>query len=312
MSQLMRVLAHVHTFNDAKVIEQALDALRRQIRPPDAIVVVDNASKDDTLERIFSDDVTIIRNSANLGSSGAVAVGFAHALKQGFDWTWVLDADSVPEPDALENLLSFFDGLPPAQQEQVSFLACRLAASGGGIEEHRPHVLTRAGVEFATIDPDSGCCQCDCFLWSGSLFRTAAVVKVGLPSADYFIDLAELEYGYRARQLGLTGYVVNSCVLHQDVGRAPGISTRILRFGPFSFRLYELSPLRCYYRIRNMLYFWLYDCRPYRSRWIFRSVVHALLFPRTFAVRPFSHWQHLIACLRGAWDGLTGHVERRY
>jgi GT2 family glycosyltransferase len=93
MSQLMRVLAHVHTFNDARVIEQALDALRRQIRPPDAIVVVDNASKDDTLERIFPDDVTIIRNSANLGSSGAVAVGFAHALKHGFDWTWVLDAE---------------------------------------------------------------------------------------------------------------------------------------------------------------------------------------------------------------------------
>jgi rhamnopyranosyl-N-acetylglucosaminyl-diphospho-decaprenol beta-1,3/1,4-galactofuranosyltransferase len=88
-----------------RLVEQALDALRRQIRPPDALVVVDNASKDDTLERIFPDDVTIIRNSANLGSSGAVAVGFAHALKHGFDWTWVLDAESVPEPDALENLL---------------------------------------------------------------------------------------------------------------------------------------------------------------------------------------------------------------
>jgi rhamnopyranosyl-N-acetylglucosaminyl-diphospho-decaprenol beta-1,3/1,4-galactofuranosyltransferase len=99
-----------------RLVEQALDALRRQIRPPDALVIVDNASKDDTLERIFPDDVTIIRNSANLGSSGAVAVGFAHALKHGFDWTWVLDAESVPEPDALENLLSFFDGLPPAQQ----------------------------------------------------------------------------------------------------------------------------------------------------------------------------------------------------
>lgn len=311
----MRVLAHVHTFNDAQVIEQALDALRRQTRPPNAVVIVDNASTDGTLDRIFPDGVTVIRNSTNTGSSGAVGVGFAHALKREFDWTWVLDADSVPEPDALENLLGFFEHLPHLQQEQVCFLACRLAAASGGVEGHplvRPHLLTRSGVEFVPLNAEAGYCQCDCFLWSGSLFRMAAVAKIGLPSADYFIDLAELEYGYRARQHGLTGYIVNDGVLHQDVGRPPGIWTRTWRFGPFSFRLYELSPLRCYYNVRNTLYFWLYECRPHRPRWIFRSIVHALFFPRTFVVRPSSHWPHFIACLRGAWDGLTGHMERRY
>ena len=308
----MRVLAHVHTFNDADFIEQALDALQRQTRPPDAIVIVDNASTDGTLNRALSEGVTVIRNSTNLGSSGAVKVGFAHALAQEFDWTWVLDADSVPEPDALENLLGFFERLPPSQREQVCFLACRLATDTGGMQEQRPIILTQSSLEFVPLDADAGYCRCDCFMWSGSLFRMQAVVKIGLPSADYFIDLSELEYGYRARQLGLTGYIVNSGVLHQDVGRPPGIWTRTWRFGFFSFRLYEISPLRCYYRVRNMLYFWLYQHRPHRPRWIFRSIVHALFFPRTFAVRPLSHWPHLIACARGAWDGLTGHMERRY
>jgi rhamnopyranosyl-N-acetylglucosaminyl-diphospho-decaprenol beta-1,3/1,4-galactofuranosyltransferase len=309
----MRILAHVHTFNDAEVIEQALGALQRQTRPPDTIVIVDNASTDGTLDRAFPEGVTVIRNSANLGSSGAVGVGFAHALKQEFDWTWVLDADSVPEPDALENLLGFFERLPPPEQEQISFLACRLANGGGGaIEEHRPIKLTRSGMEFLPLDIDASCCGCDCFIWSGSLFRMQAVAKIGLPCADYFIDLSELEYGYRAQQLGLTGYVVNSSLLHQDVGRPPGFATRTWRFGPFSFRLLELSPLRCYYYVRNMLYFWLYQFQPRRPRRIFRSIVHALCYPRTFAVRPVSHRRHLIACLRGTWDGLTGHIERRY
>ena len=45
----------------------------------------------------------------DLGANGSVAVGLAHALKEMFDWTWVLDADSVPEPDALANLLSFLN-----------------------------------------------------------------------------------------------------------------------------------------------------------------------------------------------------------
>jgi rhamnopyranosyl-N-acetylglucosaminyl-diphospho-decaprenol beta-1,3/1,4-galactofuranosyltransferase len=103
----MRILAHIHTRNEAEFIERALAALQRQTRPPDAIVIVDNLSTDGTLDRIFPESVTFIRNPGDLGTTGSVAVGLAHALKEKFDWTWVLDADSVPEPDALANLLSF-------------------------------------------------------------------------------------------------------------------------------------------------------------------------------------------------------------
>ena len=105
----MRILAHIHTHNEAEFIERALAALQRQTRPPEAIVIVDNLSTDGTLDRIFPESVTVIRNPANIGVAGSVAVGLAHALKEKFDWTWVLDADSVPEPDALANLLSFFE-----------------------------------------------------------------------------------------------------------------------------------------------------------------------------------------------------------
>jgi GT2 family glycosyltransferase len=307
----MRVLAHIHTFNDAAVIEQLLEALRRQTRPPDGILIVDNASTDGTLDRTFPETLTIIRNPNNVGTSGTVRIGFAHALEHGFDWIWIFDADSVPEPGALENLLAFFEHMPTAEREEVCFLACRLATGSGGAD-HRPIILTESGIKWGLLDPDMGYCRCDCFIWSGSLFRMPAVAKIGLPSADYFIDLSELEYGYRARQLRYSGYIVNSGVLHQDVGRSPGVATRIWRFGPLSFRLYEMSPLRCYYHVRNMLYFWLYQCRPPRPRWVVRSIVHGIFFPRTFAVRPRSHSRHLIACLRGLWDGLIGNMAARY
>lgn len=297
--------------NDAAVIDQALEALGRQTRPPDAILIVDNASTDGTLDRTFPGNATIIRNTANLGSAGAVHIGFAHALAHEFDWIWIIDADSVPEPDALANLLCFFARLPPAEQERVCFLGCRLGPRGG-TADHRPHLLTAAGVDRLAIDLEEGHCRCDCFIWSGSLFRMPAVAKIGLPAADYFIDLAELEYGYRARRLGYSSYIVYSSILHQDVGRSPGVLSRTWRFGPLSLQLYEMSPLRCYYHIRNMLYFWLYECRPIRARWVVRSLVHAVVFPSTFAVRPISHHRHLIASLRGVWDGVTMHMERRH
>lgn len=308
----MRILAHIHTRNEAEFIERALAALQRQTRPTDAIVIVDNLSTDGTLDRIFPENVTVIRNLVDLGTTGSVAVGLSHALKEKFDWTWVLDADSVPEPDALANLLSFFEALPPSEQEKVCFLGCRLGIASGGAADHHPHLLTPSGVDRLVVDPEAGHCECDCFIWSGSLFRMPAVAKIGLPAADYFMDLAELEYGYRARELGFSSYIVFNSVLHQDVGRKPGVTARILRLGPLSFRLYEMSPLRCYYHIRNMLYFWLYQRRPTQPRWVFRSFIHAVVLPGTFAVRPVTHHQHLIACLRGFWDGVTMRMERRY
>ena len=39
----MRVLAHIHTFNDADIIAATLAAVRHQTRPPDGILIVDNA-----------------------------------------------------------------------------------------------------------------------------------------------------------------------------------------------------------------------------------------------------------------------------
>ena len=78
-------------------------------------------STDGTLDRTFPERVTVVRNSTNLGTSGAIQMGFAQALEQGYDWTWVFDADSVPEPDALENLLAFFERLPPSEREQSLF-----------------------------------------------------------------------------------------------------------------------------------------------------------------------------------------------
>jgi GT2 family glycosyltransferase len=306
----LRVLAHIHTLNDAAVIEQALAALRGQTRPPDATIIVDNGSTDTTLDRAFPESATVVRNGVNLGTSGAIRIGLAHALEHGFDWAWLFDADSVVEPDALENLLAFFEQLPLAEQERVCFLACRLeTASGGGRE--RPLMFTASGIGHAPRD-DASFSRCDCFIWTGSLFRVAAVASIGLPSADYMLDAAELEYGYRARQLDFTSYVVNGAVLHQDVGRSPGVMTSPWRVGPFHFRFFEVSPIRCYYHVRNVIYFWLYQCKPRRPLQVLRRIVHVLAFPTTFAVRPVTHGRHLVACLRGIRDGLTMHMERRY
>jgi len=308
----MRVLAHVITFNDDDVIDQVLAGLQRQTRLADGILIVDNASTDGTLNRVFPENVKVIRNSENLGPSGAIRIAFAHALKHSFDWTWVFDADSVPEPAALENLLSFFEKLPRVKQERLCFLCSWPLTETGGIKEEPIVIEGSAQHRLTPVDAENFT-QCDCIIWSGSLFYMPAVEAIGLPAADYVADLGETEYGYRARQHGFTSYMVHNSVVRHDVGRNPGIvAVKTFRVGRRTFPLRELSPWRAYYATRNPLYFWLYQCRPRRPRQVLRALVEGLLMLVGLLRRPIARRRQLIATLLGLWHGLTAQMRRRY
>ena len=63
----------VITWNSADCIERCLDALFAQTQAPAEVVVVDNASSDDTLDRVsrFDSRILVIRNERNLGFAAA-------------------------------------------------------------------------------------------------------------------------------------------------------------------------------------------------------------------------------------------------
>jgi rhamnosyltransferase len=306
----MRVLAHIHTRNDERVIDQLIDALLRQTRQPDHILIVDNASTDDTLNRVFPPQVTVIRNKENLGTSGTVRTGFQYALEHEYNWIWVFDADTVPQSDVLERLLNFYDDLQTSDQQHVCFLACWPISVAGEIKEP-PIAFTNQGILYLSERGDCRYTACDCTLWSGSLYRTASIAKIGLPSPNYVLDVAEMEYGYRAHRLGYISYIVHQAVMYHDVGRPPGAAAWPYRFGPFTFTLYELPPTRCYYAVRNWIYFWVYQYKPLSISCAVRSIVRSLALAITFAIRPVSHRKQLLACLQGIYDGLGMRMERR-
>src|SRR6266702_7046706 len=120
----MRVLAHVHTLNDADIIDRTIESFQRQTCPVDGILLVDNASTDDTLEQPSVKHAPVLRHRENLGTSGTVIAGMQFALEHDYDWIWVFDADSAPEPDALERLLELYAGWSQDLQDQTAALAC--------------------------------------------------------------------------------------------------------------------------------------------------------------------------------------------
>ncbi len=325
----MRVLAHIHTFNDADIIERTVEAVRNQTRPPDGILIVDNASKDGTVDRAFPEQVTVIRNTENLGTSGAVHVGFQHALDNGFDWIWILDADSVPEPDALNTILETFAGWSAGAQEQTAFIACLPIDQSDGQPLHA-RVFTPYGRVLVTPSAGQRYYACHVTIWSGCVYRLAAVRRIGLPNANYVLDRGELEYAYRVMKAGYKAFIHQDAIIKHNIRGTPGLVIKKVQLGPIALKFFELAPIRCYYTVRNTLYFTLYDsaegrsrafseemwrvrCPPGRSHGLMSGVAwRVALLTMNFAARPLGHGAQIKACLRGIWDGVTGNVRARF
>ena len=99
----MKILAAVVTHNREKLLERCLGHLKKQTRPPDDIVVINNGSTDGTLAMLKRKKVRAVTQD-NLGSAGGWRRSIDEALNAGADAVWLMDDDGYPDPRALEVL----------------------------------------------------------------------------------------------------------------------------------------------------------------------------------------------------------------
>lgn len=215
-----RVTAVVVAYNRRDLLVEVLDALARQSRPVDAIVVVNNASTDDTSQvvRDAEREITLIELTHNTGGAGGFAVGMAAAVaRHNPDWIWVMDDDTVPTEDALLGLMNAATHYPEP----------RLAAVGSRVEwmdgaEHpmntpRPNPFADAAEKKAA--DAVGAMPVRSLSFVSSMYRADVVRKVGYPIADYFLWNDDFEFSTRVL-LGRRGLSTPaSVVVHKTVRR---------------------------------------------------------------------------------------------
>jgi GT2 family glycosyltransferase len=304
----MRVLAHIHTFNDADVIDHTIEMILRQTRPVDGILVVDNGSTDGTLDQPNLKHTTVLRHDRNLGTSGAVVSGMRFAIEHGYDWIWIFDADSSPKLDALENLMRCFTRLNPKIQSNTWWLSSLLIQDGRRLHGCN---FTSRGIEM--IDPRAAPSQYPCHtnMWSGSLYRLDLVQQVGLPNPDYVLDWGDVIYGYEGLLSGYIGFVEqSSLVVHRH---HPAATLRYRRIGPRTVKVFYSPPIRCYYHWRNSTYFWLYRYAGENRAYL--RVAHLVLYLKSLikVVLLLNERAPLTrAYLLGFWHGLHGRLTKRW
>lgn len=132
----------IPTYNRAHCIARALDSVLAQSVAPQEIIVVDDASRDDTASVLASYEGRIhyIRHARNAGASAARNTGIAAATSA---WIAFLDSDDAWRPQKLERQLAFM----AAHGTNVCCTNCDLIWPNGQVEPaYRPYPA-RMGIE---------------------------------------------------------------------------------------------------------------------------------------------------------------------
>ncbi len=208
----------VVTFNRADLLARMLDGLTLLERPPDAVVVVDNASTDHT-GQVLDDDrglpLTVLRPQQNLGGAGGFHLGVRHAYAAGFDRIWLMDDDVIPAPDCLGVLMAQDEPCLMAVREDTTGRLCEKAAirfdlrSPFAVRPKTAMVETTYGTRAAMPERVS----LENVAFEGFMVRRDVVAQIGLPDASFFIFYDDVDYAIRARRAGHRIWAVRDAVL---------------------------------------------------------------------------------------------------
>lgn len=125
----MKVAAVIVTRNRHESLVDCINSLLNASTAPAEIIVVDNASEDNT-PTIIADrfpSIHLITLSKNLGPAGGGEVGQRYAYEKGFDAVWMMDDDAKAGHETLTKLLEVFDEIKEeiANNPILSPVACR-------------------------------------------------------------------------------------------------------------------------------------------------------------------------------------------
>jgi GT2 family glycosyltransferase len=280
------VCAVVVTHNRSAMLRRCLAALTEQRRPPDRILVVDNASTDGTADMLDRGHPTVevLRLEVNEGGAGGFHEGIRRAYESGAEWLWLMDDDTIPTPSALGELLAAVDRLDGATP---ALLASRVIWRDGTMHPMNFPIFERRRMERVIASAEVGLLPIRGATFVSLLLHRDAIDRYRLPLKHFFLWADDIEYTSRIVLGGAGAYFVPTSVALHDTP------------APEDFR--AARPERFYYHVRNTLLMARIRERPARDRllrvWILVSTCAGYVLKNPSA-------GSIVAIARAVRDGL--------
>jgi GT2 family glycosyltransferase len=211
------VFCVVVNWNGWRDTAACLESLMMQDYPSLRIVVVDNASTDDSVERIRAafPAIDVLRAKANRGFAAGGNVGIRFGLERGAAFVWLLNNDTAAPPDTLTRLVA------AASEARIGMVGtvlrymhdpAEIQAWGGG------SIMRWSG--FVTHFRAPAPLGRDTYLTFASvLLRRKMVETTGVLDEGYFMYFEDSDLSFRARAAGWELAVATETgVLHKEGG----------------------------------------------------------------------------------------------
>jgi GT2 family glycosyltransferase len=253
--------------------KRALDAISVQRLQPTSLIIVDNGSDPPVAARADIQTV-MLRLDRNLGVGAGHNAGWRLALGQNADFLWVLEHDTIPDPDCLALLF-----------EAATHSSSRVGATRP-VQKELDQLLSPGPPRITRK-----------LTLNGPLLRADALERVGFLKEDFFVGQEDREFGLRLGSVGLQILrVPAACVEHVNKGAA---------------RQGKVAVSRHYYSNRNAIH-QRYDRTSMLLKLgglLFESARVALSL---LVHRPYSHSvKRTAARMVAAWDGVIGRLGPR-
>jgi rhamnosyltransferase len=267
------------------------------------LVVIDNGSDEQTRTTLleFAElhaTFFVLRPQTNVGLGSAHNLGILFAKERGCKHVLLLDQDSTPSPDMVQRLLVGLD--------KARHLNGRVAAVGPRLVDSRTQHATPFvrfgffGVKRLVCSDNGAPLQADFLISSGTLIPLDSVNSVGLLDETLFIDNVDMEWCFRARDLGFPVFGVCDATMQHKVG------DQLLRLGRYTVHIH--APVRQYYIARNRILLYRRSYTPWG--WIIQDALRMVCKLVIFSTLIPAKRKNLSMMLLGARDGIRGLATR--
>lgn len=196
--------------------------------------------------------LVLIKSNANLGFAGGNNVGIRYALaKNDFDYIWILNNDTVVNPDALDQMVIRMEadsGIGICGSTLLYYYEPqKIQALGGATYNKWLGTIRHIGAyqnKNIKVNNKKIEGKMDYVVGASMLVSKEFLQKVGLLSEEYFLYFEEIDWAVRAKGKFELGFAPKSIVYHKE-GRSIGTN------GNPKMK----SSIADYYAIRNRILF---------------------------------------------------------
>ena len=215
----------------------------RNIKYPHKLIVVDNCSSDNSVEKLKTQcdgDIMLIQTDFNLGYAGGNNVGIKYAVDNNYKYCCILNNDTIIEDDFMEACIGYLkdnSNVAFVGPTILNYTNRKIQSTGGDIYINKGSVKCKNA--NADISQISDSIESDYLGGACIIFRLDLIHQIGLIPESYFLFFEETEWCWKALKQGYKNVCIGKVsVLHKgsmSINKVEGLNEYLLTRNRIAF-----------------------------------------------------------------------------